>query len=132
MCCVWGDVCPAQLRSLLGAGIHHLCHCAGQQDQCEHRHGLALKARKTGKEKSLQDELDSSWNLQACRASALRSCMAGGAIVKEGKLLELHIWDAGGGGGRFEDAVLVTLPVLASGSPGDVHMLPTSKKQRNK
>lgn len=60
-----------------------------------------------------------------CRASAQRSYMAGRASVKEGKLLELHIWDAGGGGGGFEAAVLVTLTVLASGSLGDVHMLPT-------
>lgn len=50
--------------------------------------------------------------------------------MKEENLLELHIWDGGGGGGGFEAAVLVTLPVLASGSPGDVHMLPTSKKRK--
>lgn len=52
--------------------------------------------------------------------------------MKEENLLELHIWDGGGGGGGFEAAVLVTLPVLASGSPGDVHMLPTSKKKNKK
>lgn len=64
----------------------------------------------------------SSAALGTCRAScktfAQRSYRAGG--VKEGKLLELHIWDAGGAGGGFEAAVL---PLLASGNLGDVHML---------
>lgn len=56
--------------------------------------------------------------------------MAGGVFLKEEKLLELLIWDAGGGGDGFGAAVPVTLPALASGSPGDVHMLPTSKKNK--